>query len=73
MPNKAPTLEIDPSHEICSLFNGPSMSGVSSDRSFGSAGENQPTIHPIPSVIKLAVDSIFFRIENHEKSSKIHF
>lgn len=55
MLESAPILEIDPSHEICSLFNGPSISGVSFDNSFGRAGENHPTILPIQSVIKFAI------------------
>lgn len=42
-PHIAPTLVIEPSHEISELVNGPELVNiVSSDNSLGSAGENQP-------------------------------
>lgn len=38
---------IEPIHEICTGFNGPLASGVSSDVSFTSAGETHPINHKL--------------------------
>lgn len=46
VPTNAPQLDIELIHDNCTLVIGPVVSGVSVDRSIGSAGESHPTIHP---------------------------
>lgn len=45
-PHMAPSAVIDAIHDICSLFNGPVISGVSGDDSCAMAGEIHPRIVP---------------------------
>lgn len=42
------------------LFNGPVISGVFSDNSFGKAGAIQPIMQPWPTIIKLAEKKLKF-------------
>lgn len=58
-PHMAPIEVIEPTHEICSFVNGPDMSGVSSEESFGRAGDIHPRIVPWPSITRLPESNVY--------------
>lgn len=51
VPQMAPKLLIDPTHDNSSYVNGPVASGVLFDRSTGNADENHPMLQPWQSMM----------------------
>lgn len=66
-PTNAPTDNVDPVQEICSVVIGPELNGVSGDCNSGSAGDTQPIVQP-----KLNINRFTARKKKWEKIQVLH-
>lgn len=65
LPDIVPMANVDETHEICSLFNGPVISGALDDINTGTIGVIQPLAIPADRLSRLTVKYLQIKIGIH--------